>query len=268
MDIRGQWLDYLKTNKLEPKALLKDGVHLNAHGNYLMAKLVERYLKYRPDLPDNEWKNLVRTYAVGKDLAWKHGQLTLSFDGNRVEVLPAQPLGSPVAARIRIDGKKPSDFPGTYCITRPQPGPWSPLTVTRIDHDAPLKLEEWTLKITSVNGDSSSWDFKVSGSATGADGAGSSTAAFTSKSGRVKIEPGAWFHPNGARIPVGYTIQWKVLPMFVDSYEAPKIIDVTKDYAATLAQGLPNAKHTLEIISAGNGATPIKAVRVYRPPVK
>ena len=103
---------------------------------------------------------------------------------------------------------------------------------------------------------------------TGADGAGSSGEAFTSKSGRVKIEPGAWFHPNNAKIPVGYEIKWKVLPMFVDSYQAPKVEDETKEYTTTLAQGLPNDKHTLEIAVDGEGVAPIQAIRVYKPPVK
>src|SRR3954454_11677934 len=35
VDVRGPWLQYLKENKLQPQALLKDGVHLNDHGNYL-----------------------------------------------------------------------------------------------------------------------------------------------------------------------------------------------------------------------------------------
>ncbi len=266
VDVRGQWLDYLKTNNLEPKDLLKDGVHLNDHGNYLMAKLIDRYLKYRLDLPNDEWKNLVRTYEVGKDVDWKDGKLTLSFEGNRVDVLAAKADGKSKEAIVRIDGKKPSEFPGAYRITRPQPGPWSPLTVARIDHDAPLALEEWRLKITSVKPDSSGWEFQVAGSATGPDGAGSSEATFTSKSGRVKIEPAAWFRPNGAKIPVGYEIKWKVLPMFADSYQAPMVEDDTRDYAVTLAQGLPNEKHTLEIV-ASDGAG-IEAIRVYRPPVK
>ncbi len=60
------WLEYLKDNSLEPKALLKDGVHLNAHGNDLMAHLVERYLVYRPDLPDTAWRDLTHTYEVAK----------------------------------------------------------------------------------------------------------------------------------------------------------------------------------------------------------
>src|SRR5271165_4603947 len=40
-DNRGAWIDYLKANHLEPQALLKDGVHLNDQGNYLMAELVK-----------------------------------------------------------------------------------------------------------------------------------------------------------------------------------------------------------------------------------
>ena len=51
-DNRGAWIDYLKANHLEPRALLKDGVHLNDHGNYLMAELVKRYLIYRPSPND------------------------------------------------------------------------------------------------------------------------------------------------------------------------------------------------------------------------
>ena len=31
-DQRSVWKQYLKNNQYEPKALLRDGVHLNAHG--------------------------------------------------------------------------------------------------------------------------------------------------------------------------------------------------------------------------------------------
>ncbi len=265
-DVRGQWLDYLRANKLEPKDLLKDGVHLNDHGNFLMAEIVERQLKYRPDLPDDEWKGLVRTYEVGKDVDWKDGRLTLPFEGNRVDALAAKTDGKPAAVAVRIDGKKPSEFPGAYRITRPAPGPWSPLTVSRIDHDAPLVPEEWTLKITKERDGGKAWDFEVTGSVTGPDGGGASDASFTSKSGRVKIEPGAWFHPEGAKVPAGYEIKWSVLPMGVDSYQAPRAEDETREHPTTLAQGIPNEKHTLELTADGDAA--IRAVRVYRPPVR
>ena len=148
VDIRGPWLDYLKANHYEPKDLLKDGVHLNDRGNFLMARLVGRYLVPRPDLPDDAWRDLVRTLEVGKDVTWEGGTLAVEFEGNRVDVLPARDAnGSAKPVRVLIDGKAPSELGDLYRITRPQPGPWSPLTVTRVDHEEPLQEEEWTLKI-------------------------------------------------------------------------------------------------------------------------
>ena len=70
-------------------------------------------------------------------------------------------------------------------------------------------------------------------------------------------------------MPEGYTIHWKVLPMFFDTYVAPKIEEPEKDNATTIVQGIANAKHTLEIV-ADNAASPpaIAEVRTYRPPMK
>ncbi len=155
-DIRAGWLEYLRANHYQPgQLLLKDGAHLNAQGNYLMAQLTNRYLVYRPDLPDTAWKGLTATYPVGPG-AWKDGNLTIAFEGNRVDVIPAAanekgaaPAGG--SGSVLIDGKKPSEFPGAYRITRPQPGPWSPLFLSRVDHDAPLVLEDWTLKVSDVS---------------------------------------------------------------------------------------------------------------------
>ena len=127
-------------------------------------------------------------------------------------------------------------------------------------------LEDWTLKITSVNADSTAWEFEVTGSKTGADGGGSSAKAFVSKSGRVKIEPAAWFR-NG-KVPVGYEIKWKVVPLFADTYQVAKIEDATREHAVTLAQGLSNGSHTLEISTDGKGIAAVRAIRVYRPPVR
>jgi hypothetical protein len=268
VDVRGPWLEYLKANKLEPKDLLKDGVHLNDHGNYLLAGLVGRHLVYKPDLPKDSWKNLVRTLEVGKDAQWKDGKLVVEFEGNRVDLVADKSPEGEAAATIRIDGKKPSEFASCYRITRPQPGPWSPVTVTRVDHDQPLILEDWVLKITSVKDDSSGWEYTVTGSKTGADGSGSNDKSFVSKSGRVKIAPEAWFRNPNAKVTAGYEIKWKVLPMFTDVYSAPKIEDAAHETTVTLAQGLSNEKHTLEIAVDGKTVPPIRAVRVYQPPVK
>lgn len=263
LDVRTPWVAYLKDNKLEPKALLKDGVHLNDQGNYLLAQLVSRHLVHRPDLDNSAWKDLVRTYEVGKDVNWKDGKLTLEFDGNRVDVIPAPGAVAGVAAQVRIDGKKPSEFAELYAITRPQPGPWSPLTVARVDHEKPLVPEEWTLKVTEVDAESKRWSFEVSGSVTGADGAGNNGGTFVSKSGRVKIEPSAFFR-NG-KVPVGWSIKWRVIPLHVEQYQTPSITDRAKENATTLAQGLNNGRHTLELSSEGP-IPAIRAIRVHQPP--
>jgi hypothetical protein len=138
-----------------------------------------------------------------------------------------------------------------------------------VDHDKPLIAENWTLKIRSVNADSSRLTFDVSGSVTGADGSGASDASFVSHSGRVKIAPESFFRSPNAAIPNGYQITWQVLPTFTDTIMPPKAQEAGRDYPITVAQGLTNGPHTLEIIAGRNGGSvPVQAVRVYRPPVR
>ncbi|MBC8102551.1 MAG: hypothetical protein H7Z41_08165, partial [Cytophagales bacterium] len=126
-DVRTGWVSYLKTNRYEPKQLLKDGVHLNDHGNFLMARLVSRYLVYRPGLPKTDWQELTRVTDVGKggkEAAWKGSRLEMPFQGNRVDLI----LASGTAAKrvqVLIDGRKPGDLEGAYRITRPTPNPWA-----------------------------------------------------------------------------------------------------------------------------------------------
>lgn len=267
--IRNPWLRYLKENHLDPPALLKDGVHLNDKGNALMAALVSRNLVYRPDLPPSADKAVLTLPVRGKD--WQSGKYTLPFTGNRLDVLLAPPKNgaNETAFEVRIDSKKPSEFPGCYAVTRPQPGPWSPLTVTEVGHDAPLLVEDWTLKVTSVGADGKTWAYDLRGSMTGADGSGTSDKAFASPSGRVKIAPDAFFRTD-APLAVGYQIHWKVVPLFADTVLLPA---KGESLSVTLAQGLPNSPHVLELTAAPPPAsktapTPIAGVRVYCPPVK
>ena len=264
VDIRTAWLAYLKANALEPKALLKDGVHLNEQGNYLLAALVSRYLVYRPELPASPEDPMVRTLEVGKDAAWKNGRLSIEFEGNRIDALAAaEPRGQLKSrARVLIDGKRPSEFPECCCISRPEPGPWSPLFLSRVDHQRPLVIEQWKARVTSVSPDGKSWKFDVQGSITGPDGSGENSKPFVSKSGRVQIRPEAWFAPG--KVPAEYEVRWKVVPLFVDTYQPPLVEDTAREYSVTLAQGLSNSKHTLELI----GEVPLRAFRVYRPPLR
>lgn len=284
IEIREPWKRYLKDNNLLPKDLLSDDIHLNKWGNFLLASLVKPHLRYNPKFPTNSWKELVRTYAVGTDVRWKDGKLVLEFEGNRVDAI-AKPIpagmlaANPTAgysnqARVLIDGKKPSEFPELYAITRPSDAVgvgWP--AIIQVSWEKPLIVEDWTVRIVEIDDDASKFKFEVFGSKTGFDGRGVNDQKFVSNSGRVVIEPRNWWLKNareysGKPTPEGFEIKWQVKPMFVDEYVAPQIDDPSREYFTTLAQNLSNSKHMLEIVPDKNGTIPIQALRVYRPPLK
>jgi len=264
VDIHSDWLQHLKTNHLEPAALLLDEVHLNAAGCDLMARLVERYLVVQLGPSDASWARPVRTEPIGRDLVFTGGKLTTQFQGNRVDLVAGR-LNEPARTlTVRVDGKKPSEFPELYAITRPKPKPWSEIALIRVNHDKPLVAEDWTLTVDSYAEKPPSWTFHVQGSQTGPDGAGSSGATFVSPSGRVHIEPDFWFPQKP--VEPGYAIHWSVRPQFVDVYTPPPLGDSTLDRATTLVQGLSNGPHTLELIAGPDGPPELAAIRIYEPP--
>ncbi|MDB5352789.1 MAG: hypothetical protein JWN86_4036 [Planctomycetota bacterium] len=263
LDVRGPWLDYLRTNKLEPKALLKDGVHLNDHGNFLMAELVKRHLVHRPDLPAGGDKDAVLTRELGA-VVQADTALKIPFDGNRIDMIAGQAGSGSIS--VLIDGKRPSEIvPDLFRATRPSPGPWSPLTVIKVGKLAHRVAEDWTIKITSVTPDSKDWTYDLTGSLTGPDGSGRGSQTLVSNSSRVRIGADSWFR-NGA-VPVGHEIRWKVVPMFADRYETPKTLDPSREAVTTLAQGLPNGPHLLELHHLSGAPVSVRAVRIYRPAV-
>lgn len=273
VDVRRPWVQYLRENHLAASDLLADGAHMNAQGNRLLADITKRYLRYEPSLTRASAAPPVRTYQ-GSDLAWRDHHLTLSFEGNRIDVIAA--AGPPFHAEeadVRIDGKKPSQIPELYLITRPTDTfavDWP--AVNRVTAGKPLLAEDWTLRVLETNADDSRWRFEVIGSQTGPDGEGMSTERFVSKSSRAIIDPGEWgvkraFDLKHVLTPVSFEVHWKVRPMFMDVYCALRVADPSREYARTLASGLQNGKHTLELISREKTDPPIQMIRVYRPPL-
>ncbi|MEG4940170.1 SGNH/GDSL hydrolase family protein [Microcoleus sp. F4-D5] len=271
-EIREPWRRYLKDNRLQPKQLLSDEIHLNDWGNFLLAALIKPHLRYNPNSPQPQ-HDLVKTYTVGSDVKWQDGKLVLEFEGNKIDAI-ADPTfnGNAISARIAIDGKKPSEFPELYSITRPSVSlgvAWP--AILQVSSQKPLIVEDWKAVITEINSDASKFKFDVVGSKTGYDGSGTNGELFISNSGRVVIEARNWWLKNAyeyskKQTPKGFEISWQVRPMFVDSYVPPKIADSSREYPTTLAQNLSNSKHILEIVPETDGKVPIKAIRVYRPP--
>ena len=138
-----------------------------------------------------------------------------------------------------------------------------------IGSEKPLLVEDWTLDVRKDAANDKLFTFTLAGSKTGVDGEGRSDARFVSKSGRVVIQTNDWNVAYATSlaglkpVPEQFTVKWKVEPRFVDEFTSPGVKDVAIETTVTLAQGLPNMKHTLEI--SGSEATPIAAFRVYRP---
>jgi hypothetical protein len=89
----------------------------------------------------------------------------------------------------------------------------------------------------------------------------------------VVIEPEDWSLDYDRRVskkpvPAGSECHWRVVPFFLDAYEPPAIEDSSLEYATTIAQGLVNGPHRLEIVSETGEPIPIRAVRIYEPPFK
>jgi len=253
--------------------LVKDTIHGTVHpnelGNFLIAQFVLPHLRYDAAFPSEPWDGLVtdvpaddERVTVGDD-----GSLELTFEGNRIDVIARHTdeaaLGS---ARALIDGRSPSERPS------PTPVAGRP-AINRIDHEAPLQVEEWTAKILECDLEKDILRYEVIGSKTGPDGTGEQNERFVSNSGRVVIEPKMWMvnwslRYREAELPEGYEVTWRTLPLFVDTYEAPVTDDPAAEYATRLAQGLENREHTLKLIPNGDGPAPIAAFRVYRPPLQ
>lgn len=275
LDVRGPWREYLLENGWESQKLLRDGVHLNEHGCWLMGKLVARPLVYRPELPEREWADLVTTYRVGKDVEFEDGRLELNFDGNRVVALAGRSDGPRAKAKVLIDGRPPSDYPALYNFTRANVGPdvdwpWDVGAPFKITSETPPVEEDWTITVTE--GGPEEFHFKIAGSVTGPDGEGVSTERFVSDSGRVVIEPGHWWTrtPGEKSSPLkpGYELHFECVLLGTDLYEAPRVEDPALEYPTVLAQGMENEVHDLKLVVEGEGEVPIKAIRVYRPPFR
>lgn len=272
-DQRSLWKSYLKEHKLEPKDLLRDAVHLNAHGEWLMARCVNAWLRYDPKLGPPAAEQWVKTHTVGSDVHWENGRLTLAFEGSRVDALCRPgPAGD---VDVRIDGRKPSEMADAWGFTRalahPE-GKW-PIkwpVVAPIGSEKQLVQETWTMRVVK-EGDTL-FKFSVEGSVTGPDGEGRSDQRFVSNSKRVVIETNAWnvtYVMNIAGIkpmPDTFQAQWKAELRGGDRLSFPGAPAARGDVAVTLAQGLANEKHTLEL--AGPGDASIRALRVYSPPLK
>jgi hypothetical protein len=282
--VREPWKEYIEINNLKTDDLLVDGCHLNDHGDFLMAELIKPHLRYIEEHPEDLSKQVITIYEVGRDIKFENGKLALTFEGNRVDVVTSN--DNEISLEVLIDGKRPSEFPECYTITRPndypdrtwaaddKDWPWEMGAVTRVTWNTVPFVEDWTLRFTEVSEDVSFFKFEVFGSRTGFDGIGNNKEKFVSNSGRVVIESQDWFIKEAhdfafeVPIPVGYEVKWTVRPMFVDKIDVHEECINSNSHMITLVQGLQNRSHTLELVSGSGRNIPIRYFKVYKPTIR
>ena len=266
IDVRKVWKEYLIQNKLEIKDLLSDGVHLNQHGNYLMASIVNKYFEslQQPQVKSSFYNE----YLEGTDFFVQGRTIKKEIDGNRIDLVFADKAFKPNKLSVQVDGGKPNLLSSCFYNTRPAFDTTS-FFLKKIGQPLAIKLggnvkeEEWKMTITSVDSIKQQVGFLLRGSITGEDGVGSSDSMFRSISGAIAIEPANWFRAKEfARFPwlvPGDVLTWKVKRMCHDK--------LTSKAAATttILQGIENKKYLLKL--RGKGIKQVKAIRVYKPPL-
>lgn len=275
VDQRLLWKQYLQDYNLTPGDLVKDDVHPNAHGNFLMAQLASDYFVRRDEPKIDPYNcDTVKTLVVGKDIFWNGNKLRVPFEGNRIDAIAtgAATADATGGAAVLIDGKKPSQHAELYGFTRAlaTPGGKWPV-ILKIGSQTLPQLEEWTLQVTKDAAQEDRFAFTLHGSKTGADGEGKSGEKFVSQSGRVVIEPSDWdvkyalALPGIKTVPEKFVVKWQTVAHFADVFSPPNNANPALENVVTLAQGLKNGPHVLEI--TGDPRTPLAALRIYRPPL-
>ncbi len=254
---RQEWYDYLKANDYLPDQLVKDNVHFNDTGQWLVAALTARHFVY-DSTRDIDPFDMVTYYEIGKDVQAEGGKIILPFEGNKVELVPVD--NDPAIISAIVDGKKPSEYDNCYYFTIPNGGFWNgaPFLKPGMGYQ---QEEDWVITMTGGG------DFTLTGDSTGNDGSGNKDDVFVSDSKRIVLigsyDWGKYGEPNTSG---NYNFSCK--GMFNEQIDFSTVpVDTVKEYAVNVIQGLENESHTLELTSS-NGNFPIKYIKVYKPPYK
>ena len=225
IDLNKKWCRMLVDNAWEPDRLLNDGIHLNEEGCHIYARMIwEDIARISDSDGEPEISGTITEYAAGAPCLTReeNGDLTLSFNGNRVTAESDGTADSEV--NFLLDGEPMDGNIDLWASTRPSNGPcWMP-AINYIGFEKVPVSEDWTL--TALEGskeDGTYIVYKVTGSVTGDDGQGDSSEVFVSNSGRAVIDPsdiGAlWQYPYFKEsMPKDFQVTWSTRPMFTGTY--------------------------------------------------
>lgn len=281
---RKEWAEYVTEYKLDKQDMLASKkpteVHQNARGAVTILENVVRHFAPN-DKPGYEPEARERWIERNATLTERGAKATCEFTGRHVMLVGRRTEGGGTA-RVLVDGK-PAGEVAAFVTTYIKPGEknsgphWprgdkAPHAVTLGKNVVP---QTWTIAMTSGTG-----DFKIEGSATGADGKGNAIAPFTSESGQIVIDPDLWRGVGRRRrgpkkgepyyhMKKGDTYTFDVMrgvPAAV-SFEAAGE-DEAGRFCLPIARNLASGKHTLELVAEGDGEAVVEGFYVYEPPLK
>jgi hypothetical protein len=268
---RAWWRDYLLRTRVDPRSMLEDDIHPNEKGKELIAAFFNQYFDNLVEKWNGQTEHNVVSIPAN---APEHinGQKTVTFEGDRLELISSKPLGA--WPTIAIDGRSPKDIDGCYQVTRASSlgtvPDWPAVRRINLLHDR--VPEAWTATLSKISPDQRSFEFTVKSSALGDEGSGDSSHDFLSESGRLSIEAQDWmieraFELKHVPLQAPFDVHWSVIDVCDGEPEVIDRGDGTMQYRYVLGTGLSNEEHTVRLSAPANDLADITEFRGYEPPL-
>jgi hypothetical protein len=286
---RRELAEYLARTGLNMDALLFDHNHQNQHGRIRIWDNVSRHLArsdqstYTPESRERRIAVVPPTQTTTEQVSlsgsWTtvDGWLRSSAEGARLKVRFA-------GNRIDLIGRKAPGGGTVKVLVDGQPGDQAPVFVMNsimankkhlwrsphaVDLGESVVPQKWTITMTSDVG-----DYRVEGSVAGLDGTGNLAQPFFGRTGQLGIDPKFWRQGRVEKPgrPIEYGVATGDSFTFDVCRGAASELSFQADQATPmvepLVRNLPNGRHTVELITTGNGDVAIEGLYVFEPPEK
>ena len=258
VELRREWGEYLKQNKLPIEALLGDPVHQSPYGAWMVNRMIAEHIRPREKyayLPEEREQHLVPPDP-------EKGRIHVEFIGNRIDLIGRGGQGK---VRVFIDGK-PAQTTNAFVMTYIQPAkknfterrsPARDQSPHGVKLGTQIVPQTWTITMLDDAG-----HFELSGSVTGKDGTGNAFHPFKSDSGQILIPPDEW--RRAERNKAGDRFTWEVTRATVSEVDFSKH-PAGSMFQVRLAEQLTNGKHTLELQRSTDHSVAIEEFVVFKP---
>ena len=285
---RRDMADYIAHAKLDMEDLLVDHNHQNVHGLIRIWDNVARHLAksdqaaYTPAsrerLVSVEPATKTASEQVSVSGPWTKsadslrcsaagGSIKVTFTGSQINVIGRKSPGGGTV-KVLIDGA-PADQAPVFLMNYIKPDKKIWRIPHAVDLGAHLVPQTWTLTMTSDTG-----EYRLAGSVTGPDGTGNLAQSFLSSSGQIGLDPRFW--RQGRVEKKGQPVDYGVASGDTFTFDVFRSTEAELSFKASqpgplvepVARNLPNQRHTLELVTKGDGEVLIEGLYVFEPPEK